>query len=322
MNTDPSFTMQAPEEGQRLDVWLKRKIPHWSRGGIRVAIEGGHVRVDGHAVHRGRILHAGEVVHVLDVPDPEAPPVRPAPALPLSILQEDDFLVVLDKPAGLAVHPLRPGGEPTLAAALIAQYPDLCGLSKDTLRPGLPDSLETECSGLVLAAKTAGAYSSLRGQLQRHEVLRTYLALVQGTVSHSGRLSCPIVQDPARRGRMKALAPGRSWVGEKAMRAVTDIVPLASAGAFTLIQTTLRSNVPHQVRCHLAASGHPLAGDTEYGGAELSGRMGFLLHRSRMELLHPGTGMPLVLRCGLPADGLRILQELGIRFFESPQSPR
>jgi 23S rRNA pseudouridine1911/1915/1917 synthase len=315
MSAGTVFKLGDGEEGLRLDVWLKGAVPHWSRGGIRTAIEGGRVRVDGHEVHRGRILHAGETVQVLDLPGPDAPAVAPDDSIPLVVRMEDEDLLVLDKPAGLPTHPSRPGERPTLAGALLAHYPALAGVCKDALRPGLPDSLETECSGLVLAAKNPAAYSALRGRVQRHEIARTCLALVRGDLSETIRIPRPMVRDPSRRGRMIALTPGRPWVGEKPMHAATELTPVADARGLTLVRATFSSNVPHQVRCHAAAAGYPLAGDELYGRGA-SGGPDFLLHRSGLELAHPVTGEPLHLHCALPAAQVRRLKDLGMSGFE------
>lgn len=317
MSHGTSFPLGTDEEGLRLDVWLKSAVPHWSRGGIRTAIEGGRVRVDGHEVHRSRILHAGETVQVLDLPGQDAQSVAPDASIPLEVRMEDEDLLVLDKPAGLPTHPARPGERPTLAGALLAHYPALAGVCKDVLRPGLPDSLETECSGLVLVAKNPAAYSALRGRVQRHEITRTCLALIRGDLSETTRITRPIVRDPSRRGRMIALTPGRPWVGEKPMHASTEFTPLADARGLTLVRATFNSNVPHQVRCHAAAAGHPLAGDDLYGRGATGGP-DFLLHRSGLDLAHPVTGEPLRLQCALPANKASALRKLGMEGFETP----
>lgn len=314
------FTLTAEDEGQRLDVWLKRIVPSWSRGGIRSAIEEGRVRVGSYPVLRGCLLHTGDIVHLRHVPEPGDPPVTPDSTLSLSVLYEDETVVAVDKPAGLAVHPLRSGEAPTLASALLARYPEMAQACEDPLKPGLPDTLDTEASGIVLAARHADAFGALRSQLQRHEIRRTYLAMVRGTVLRAGRAQGSIVQDPGRPGRMKVIAPDRKWRGEKAMRATTSFRPLGSAKNYTLLEVIIRSNVLHQIRCHLAAGDLPIAGDALYGNAASPLPHRLLLHRSRMELVHPKTGQPLVLQCEPPSDWLALLRSLGIEL-AAPLNP-
>ncbi len=303
------------DEGVRLDRWLAVRLGDLSRTRVRGLIDAGRVLVDGQPAKAAHRLRPGERVEAR-VPPPPSADLAPE-ALPLAIVFEDADLLVVDKPAGLVTHPGagRAGG--TLAAAALAHAPEMAGVGGPG-RPGVVHRLDRGTSGLIVLARTRRAYDSLVAQLAARQVTRRYLCLVHGRVRRErGTIDAPIGRDPRSRVRMAVVPAGRG------KRAVTHYRVLARHPGFTWLECRLETGRTHQIRVHLAAEGHPVAGDRTYGGrasartevtppvAEaLAGLEGVALHAATLAFVHPGTGERLELHAPVPERIGRLLERL------------
>jgi 23S rRNA pseudouridine1911/1915/1917 synthase len=272
-----------------------------SRAQARRLIDEGFVS-SGDGVRRkaGEKLAGGETLRVV-VQAPAAAEPRPE-AVPLTILFEDDDLLVVDKPAGMPVHPGPGHSGNTLVNALLAHCPDLPGIG-GVQRPGIVHRLDKDTSGLMVVAKTERAHAGLSAQFKDRSLHKTYLALVEGRVQPPEALvDAPIGRDPNNRRRM-------AIDGVAAREAQTSYRTLAAYEGYTLIEATLHTGRTHQIRVHLASLGHPLAGDTLYGKAsKLVGRQ--FLHAHRLTFRHPAGGRELSFESPLPEDLEAALQQL------------
>jgi 23S rRNA pseudouridine1911/1915/1917 synthase len=296
----------------RLDRWLAERLPGLSRARLQRLIEQGQVTIAGRPGRSAARLKPGQQV-TLDEPDPV--PALPRPeALPLSVVHEDAWLVVVDKPAGMVVHPGAgtPGG--TLVNALLHHVRDLSGIGGVT-RPGIVHRLDKGTSGLIAIAKDDATHRELSRQFARREVDKQYLAIVIGHPAPSGEIDAPIGRDPVHRKRMAVSAP-RSRAARTSFRVEQWLDGAA------LLRVQLHTGRTHQVRVHLASLGHPLAGDPTYAGGrrpvcrrhearaalEALGRPA--LHAAKLRFLHPGTGRALELESPLPADLVALVERL------------
>ena len=294
-------TVTAAEAGQRLDVWLASRLPELSRSRVKVLIDGGHVEVDGTARKASHRLKPGEQVMAL-VPPPPSDEMA-AEAIPLRVIFEDAHVLVVDKPVGMVTHPGADRTTGTLAAAALAHAPGISGVGGPR-RPGIVHRLDKGTSGLIVLAKTRAAYDSLTAQLGRRTVSRRYLCLAHGVVRRDeGVINAAIARDPRSRVRMAVARPGTG------RRAVTRYRVLERFAGFTYLECQLETGRTHQIRVHLASIGHPLVGDTTYGGRKgrdglppelIEGLGGVALHAGGLAFLHPATGEPVELTCPLP----------------------
>jgi 23S rRNA pseudouridine1911/1915/1917 synthase len=250
-------------------------------------------------------VRAGDRVRVTRLLEATDLRVSPNPGLPLELLFEDADLVAVNKPAGMAVHPLRPEETGTLANALVARFPEIAELGDQPLLAGVAHRIDTGTSGLVLAARTAAAFASLRAQFAAREVCKTYLALVAGTVKQDGSLTHDLAHHPTSRGRMVDARSLR--VPERPMRAVTAYRVLQRVGAHTLLEVTIYTGVTHQIRCQLALIDHPLLGDTLYHGPAIPGFPRHFLHAAAIALAHPRTGAAMRIDAPLTPDLRKLL---------------
>ena len=284
-----------------------------SRSHVQKLISDGRLTVDGEPLRANAIVSAGTEVR-LDVPEPVALDLAPAPDIPLRIVYEDDDLLIVDKPAGLVVHP-SPGHHDgdTLVNALLAraggaEYGGIAGVA----RPGIVHRLDRDTSGLLMVAKHDAAQQSLMAQLKARRIRKTYQALVAGNVAAAvGRIEAPIGRDPKHRTRMAVVPDGRpSVTGYRVRERFTG---------WTLLELDLVTGRTHQIRVHLDGIGHPLAGDPVYGtgtsrrGPEGLGRL--FLHAWRLELAAPGDGHLIRATAPLP-DDLEVVLD-GLRRAES-----
>jgi 23S rRNA pseudouridine1911/1915/1917 synthase len=289
----------------RVDAWLVRRLADLSRARLQALIEKGLVLVDGRATRPSTRLRPGQAVTVL-LPAPE-PALPRAEDIPLEVLHEDASLLVVNKPAGLVVHPGagRPGG--TLVNALLGRVRDLSGVG-GVLRPGIVHRLDRGTSGLLVVAKDDAAHRALVRQFASRAVEKEYLALVLGVPDQaSGEIDRPIGRDPVHRQRMSVRAPrGReartSWRIEERFDGAA------------LLRVRIHTGRTHQIRVHLASIGHPVAGDPLYGGTRTpSSRRGEAraalaslerpaLHAARLAFRHPATGERREFATPLPPD--------------------
>ena len=286
--------------GERLDRHLLNAYPWLDRATVETLLAAGQIRLDGRPAKKGARLSAGDVLDCRDVPEPADLRLRPNPDLPLPIAYEDDHVLALDKPAGMPTHPLRFAETDTLANALVARFPALAEIGDDRLFPALLHRLDTQTSGLVLAAKTAAAYAHLRAQFRRFTVQKHYLALVHGVVGAPGRLAAPLTHQTRSPCKM-AVARNPDQVPPRDLFAAeTSWVPLETGAAYSLLDVTIYTGDTHQIRCHLAAAGHPIAGDALYGSPLAAPR--HWLHAARLICTHPATGKSLDVACRRPSD--------------------
>ena len=301
--------------GERLDRQLLRLYPWLDRSTAEELLAHGHITLNHRPAKKGARLSPGDVLDCRDIPEPADLKLQPNPDLPLAILYEDDSLLALDKPAGQPTHPLRFTETDTLANALLARYPALAAIGDDPLFPALLHRLDTHTSGLVLAAKTPAAYAALRAQFRRFTVQKHYTALVHGSVDSPGSLDAPLTPQTRSPCKMAIVRNPDKVPKSDCFAAKTSWTPLETGRDFSLLDVTIYTGVTHQIRCHLAAAGHPILGDTLYGSSVLSPVSSLqspvsglsspprhFLHASRLIASHPATAKSLTLSCPLPPD--------------------
>ncbi|HEY0840195.1 MAG TPA: RluA family pseudouridine synthase [Vulgatibacter sp.] len=303
-------TLRVPEEaaGQRLDRFAASAL-EGSRQKVMDAIERGLVRVDGRRARKGQPVAAGQVVEVR-LPRVAAGPV-PQPELPLEVIFEDPHLVVVSKPSGAPTHPLEPGETGTLANALVARYPECSAAGRDPREGGVAHRLDAPTSGLVVAARSRGAWEGLREQFAARTVRKEYLALAAGAVFGPVEVEVPIGADPGTPGRMRTVVQERLAQRKNAREAHTLVEVERRWPGWTLVRCVITTGVMHQIRVHLAHLGSPVAGDDLYGGARPQGLHRLFLHAERLAFDHPVSGVPLDLRSPLPRDLEQVLEALG-----------
>jgi 23S rRNA pseudouridine1911/1915/1917 synthase len=296
------LVIPAANAGQRLDQALAELLPDYSRTRIKQWIEAGRVRLDGAEPSPRTRVEEGHVVEV-DALIEAAPSATRPEAMALTIVHEDDHVLVVDKPAGLVVHPGAGNAAGTLANGLLAHAPALAALP----RSGLIHRLDKDTTGLLVVAKSVAAHTRLVRDLEARRIRREYRALVTGAMTAGGTVDAPLGRHPTRRTRMAVLPRGR--------RAVTHYRVLARFPAHTFIALRLESGRTHQIRVHMAHIRHPVVGDPEYGGrlvipagaspAMAEALRGFrrqALHASRLSFRHPVTGERLDFTAPLPGD--------------------
>lgn len=295
------FIVTAEESGTRVDVFLARRMPDWSRSQIQRLIRAGLVTIGTQVARKaGEEVEAGERIRVRA----EAREVRAAPeALPLSIVYEDADLVVVNKAAGMAVHLGAGVKSGTLVNALLHHIGSLSGAGGE-LRPGIVHRLDKMTSGLVIVAKNDFAHRALAAQFKGRDVHKTYTVLVHGRVAKdAGEIAAPVGRDPVRRIRMKV-------GGIRPREALTRYRVLRRFPHFTLLEAEPRTGRTHQIRVHFSSLGHPVVGDTLYGAPgklKIAGReektlARNFLHASAIEFRHPRTGALVSLRAPLPVE--------------------
>ena len=299
-------TLPASLAGQRLDrvVALMAGI---SRARATRLVEEGAVYLDGSVVESGsRRVAEGQSV-ALRIPEPDDPRPGPDPSVAVAVVFEDDQVVVVNKPAGLVVHPgsgpTSSETAPTLVGGLLARYPEMAGVGEPS-RPGIVHRLDRDTSGLLVTARTPRAYESLAAQLKAHEPERVYTALVWGHPgAAAGVIDAPIGRSLRRRTRMTVTPGGRRAVTRYEVDARFDR-PRPTA----LLTCRLETGRTHQIRVHLRSIGHPVVGDRSYDG----GRPGLdpgrsFLHAGRLRFRHPTSGRPVQAEAPLPPDLASIL---------------
>ncbi|HEV3140827.1 MAG TPA: RluA family pseudouridine synthase [Vicinamibacterales bacterium] len=315
----------AGGEIARLDRFLTSVLPARSRSQIQRLIEDGHVHVDGRAAKSNQRVRGGQNISI-DIPEPvDAAPQ--AEALPLPIVYQDHDLIVVDKPAGMVVHPAAGHSSGTLVNALLHHVDDLSGIGGEK-RPGIVHRLDRGTSGLLVVAKHDAAHDALTRQFQNRDVEKEYLALVWGEVMAGRRIDAPIGRDPVNRKKMSAAATGKSLRDSNRVRrsreAVTRIVAAEHFGRMlTLAQVAIHTGRTHQIRVHLSAIGHPVVGDPLYGGVHrrVPGDLRAVthldrpfLHAARLAFTHPTDGRRMAFESPLPADLQHVLDELREHF--------
>ena len=278
-----------------------------SRSYVQKLISDGRLTSAGEPLRANAIVGPGTELE-LDVPEPAPLDLAPAPDIPLRIVYEDRDLVIVDKPAGLVVHPSAGHDSDTLVNALLAHGPgDQWGGIAGVQRPGIVHRLDRDTSGLLIVARNDAAQASVMAQLKARRIKKTYQALVHGSVAAAvGRIEAPIGRDPKHRTRMAVVQDGRpSVTGYRVLERFTD---------WTLLELDLVTGRTHQIRVHLEAIGHPVAGDPVYGtGTSRRGPDGLdrlFLHAWRLELTAPSDGHLIRATAPLPAELEGVLDRL------------
>ena len=312
MITNVHITSGAEDEGKRLDKFLTEKFPSATRALLIEAVESGRILVNDRKARKSCRLSAVDSVRVVELSEQADARIKPDPSVKLNIVYEDDSVIILNKPAGIPVHPLHHSETGTLANGLVAARPALAEVGGDRLFPALVHRLDTETSGLILAAKTGEAYNNLRAQFSGRKVRKIYTAVVHGKLIKSGRLENYLAHDPKRRGRMRVMEEKRlqstdyrlqpAGEKEKIYRAIIDVKAIRKSTDFTLVEVDMKTGITHQIRAQLAHMGNPIVGDKVYGRGEKDKVSRHFLHATRLEFIHPVSGKRLVLESPLPEE--------------------
>ena len=304
------FSVSAGEAGLRLDRVLAAHFPELSRSHLQRLVDEGRVQVNGAISKRAHHAAPGEDVHV-EIPPPKTTKIV-AEDIPLEVLYEDPDVAVVNKPAGLIVHPGAGAPVSTMAGALLHRFGQLSGVG-GALRPGIVHRLDKGTSGALIVARTDAAHRNLVEQFQERAIEKTYLALLHGQLKeNSGRIVLPVSRDLHRRERMTT----RRREGRPAR---TDWRVRLRLNGYTLVDADLHTGRTHQLRVHFSSLGHPVVGDTLYGAPREAFAGGVamphlernFLHAARIVFLHPRTGKPVEVRAPLPRELQSYLRELG-----------
>jgi 23S rRNA pseudouridine1911/1915/1917 synthase len=293
-----TFVIGPDDSGARLDLALGRRAEMGSRTRVAGLIRSGAVTVDGIQRAKSHLLSEGETV-VVTLPDEQAVDLVPE-SLDIPVLYEDEWLLVVDKPAGMAVHPSPGHSSGTLVHGLLGH-----GLAGgEGFRPGVVHRLDKDTTGLLVVAKSDEVHRRQVAMMRRRAVDRRYLALVHGNFAvESGTIEAPVGRDPVRR---KSMTVG----GLAAREARTHFRVLERFDDFTLVEVRLETGRTHQVRVHFLAIGHPVAGDPTYARRDVLGLGRQFLHSYRLSFSHPMTGEELRIEAPLPADLTAVLVHL------------
>lgn len=272
------------DAGERLDVLLARLVPELSRARAKTLIEEGEVLVDGRRVKKAYALTVGDRVTVETLPGPVDFHASPDSNLVLVVLLETDGYVVVDKPAGIPSHPLQKGELGTLAGALVARYPEMRGVGYQKREPGILHRLDRDTSGVMLAARDQESFDELRRKLRAGEIEKRYLARCAGVVPAPLVINTAIANDPRDRRKVRVCTDPRELKRLRAQAAKTEVLSSIPAEHGSLIEVRANNARRHQIRVHLASIGHPLLGDSLYGGPPLEPPNHHLLHASSIKI--------------------------------------
>lgn len=309
---DPSLTqqkrtwsIQTDEAGQRLDRYLASVLSDMSRTKVQQLIAEEAVLVNGYPSKSGYALRTGDEIQLLSLKlNNRAGTVKPR-QLPLDVVYEDRDLLVVNKATGMVVHPAPGHHDDTLVNALLTRFPDIQKDGADQ-RPGIIHRLDKDTSGLIIIAKNAATQAALVEQMKHHEIVKRYLALVEGVVAlDQGSIDAPIGRNPRHRQQMAIIAKG-------SREARTHFRVLERFTRHTLLLLELETGRTHQIRVHLKAIGHPVAGDPIYGSRSATRGLTLkrqFLHAYQIKFNHPSTGATLELEAALPDDLQAVLDQ-------------
>lgn len=304
------LTVPPEQSGQRLDQVLASLVPQHSRSQLQRLIKDGRVMIDGTAQLRASTaVSEGQTLEV-DIPPPTPSEAQPQ-ELPLDVVFEDEDLIVINKSAGMVVHPAAGHADGTLVNALLHHVDDLSGIGGE-LRPGIVHRLDRGTSGLMVVAKNDATHEELSRQFHDREVDKEYVALIWGLLSPGKRIEDPIGRDPVNRQKMSTRA-------RRARNAVTRITWAEDFPGVGLVGVAIATGRTHQIRVHLSSIGHPIVGDSLYGGVhrrvvpQLRAVQKLerpFLHAHKLSFKHPRDGRPLAFTADLPDDLARVLIQL------------
>jgi 23S rRNA pseudouridine1911/1915/1917 synthase len=303
------FVVEESATEDRLDAYLARRLAGFSRSRIVQLLADGHIRVNGKTAKKSYPPAAGDVVDV-DIPAPEASPINPEP-IDLKIVYQDDDLVVLDKPAGIVVHPAPGHRSGTLVNALLYHITDLSGIG-GVLRPGIVHRLDKDTSGLMLVAKHDDSHRALSAALKRREISRVYRAATWGHIAEESlTIDKPLTRSAKDRQKITIAKAGEG------RRAVTHVKRLERWVSADFLRVELETGRTHQIRVHMNSIGHAVVGDHTYGKSGPLGQSGTymswakefarrvprqFLHAAELRFLHPTSGEPMSFESPLPPD--------------------
>ena len=296
------IVLDEEQNEERIDVWLARFLPAFSRSALQKHLKEGHILLNGKKVKASTICRAGDEV-VLDLPEPEEPDILPE-EIPLDILYEDDDLIFINKPKGMVVHPApgHPGG--TLVNALLFHCRGQLSGINGVLRPGIVHRIDQDTTGVLVACKNDMAHRKVAEQLAVHSITRAYYAIVHGRPEEEGTISVPIAR--SRTNRLK-MGPDPAF----GKTAVTHYRVLEQYNGYAFVECRLETGRTHQIRVHMTYIGHPLLGDTLYGNLPCRWHLqGQTLHAGILGLIHPSTGEYLEVRAPLPEYFEKLRKEL------------
>jgi 23S rRNA pseudouridine1911/1915/1917 synthase len=298
-----SFRFEG-ERASRLDKYLVSCLPEFSRSRLQALIENGFILVDGNVAHKsGQMINRGDMIQV-HLPVPESTQLVPE-AIPLDIIFENEDLMVVNKPAGMVVHPAAGHISGTLVHAALAHAPEMMGIGGEK-RPGVVHRLDKDTSGLILLAKNDQAHRFLQDQFRLRKTIKTYFALVDGKPpTPSGRIEAPVGRDSAHRKLMAVTGI------KKGREAVSEFRTLESFREHTLLEVHPLTGRTHQIRVHLKFLGCPVAGDIVYGHKHATIPLQrHFLHAARLTILLPGEAKPHTFEAPLPNELERVLERL------------
>ncbi|MDX2138945.1 MAG: RluA family pseudouridine synthase [Chloroflexota bacterium] len=304
MNEVQTYTFTNTAAGERLDKVVTQLLgSSFSRAQVQKLIDDGQVQVNGAVAKPGIKLKGGETI-IVHVPPPTQDAAVAAEPIPLRVLYEDDDIAVIDKPAGLVVHPGAGNQSGTLVNAILARYPEIADMPVAPKRRGIVHRLDKDTSGVLLIARNATAMRRLMEQFQARTVEKVYLTLVERPPkTTTGRIEAPIDRDPADRKRMKVQRGGRSAISE------FEIMQRYREGA-TLVRVRLLTGRTHQIRVHMAFINSPVVGDTVYGYRRAKLLRGQFLHAAKLCFDHPHTNERMCFETPLPPRLQNILDDL------------
>ena len=309
------LTVSSEAAGARLDTFVASQLRDISRTRIQRAIEDGDVLVNERTAKSSYRVRAGDHIEI-DLPEPPPVDLQPEP-IPLNIVYEDDDLIVVDKPAGLVVHPGAGQEAGTLANALVYHFNELSGTA-GRIRPGIVHRIDKETSGLLVVAKNDVTHEKLSEQFRNREVFKLYIALVYGRVSQQqGEIEARLGRSPHHRTRMAVLRGGAGRTAHTIFEAAERYTE------FTLLKVQIKTGRTHQIRVHMAHIGHPIVGDAAYGSGrdnavrdpaikrEIRGLGRQFLHSAQLAFVHPRSGARLEFSSPMPPALLHFLALLG-----------
>jgi len=299
------------DQGIRLDKLLALKLPDLSRTYLAHLIESGNITLKNHInpLTSKMKLRSGELIEVV-IPAPEPAALRPEP-IPLEVIFEDSSILVINKSPSIVVHPGAGNESGTLVNAILHHVPDLSGIN-GTLRPGIVHRLDKDTSGVMVVAKNTISQQKITQQFQDGLVHKNYVTLVKGALNdNSGRLNLPVGRHPVDRKKMAVTSKGKQAVTE------WEIIERFHCASF--VSVAIHTGRTHQIRVHMSHIGHPVLGDTTYGGvSRLSTKAGTvcfsrqMLHARRLSMLHPENGERLIFEAEIPMDMTEALRQLRI----------
>jgi 23S rRNA pseudouridine1911/1915/1917 synthase len=299
----------------RLDAFARECLPHLSRRQIEAAIRTGLFSVHGRTGRKGDQLSGGNDLLFCGPQAWLTESPSPADETALSVIYEDDAILAVNKPAGIATHGFSGRDTDTLANLVLARRPDLAKVGKSRWEPGLVHRLDRDTSGVLLVAKTQQAFDHLRAQFRRRQVKKIYWALVWGNTPAKGVIDLSLVHDRRDKRRMRAVG-GVARDNERAWKAITRYRRIGQSRRMSLLEIDMETGVTHQIRTHCAEIGYPVVADSLYGNQRTMtfGLSRHFLHARRLTIRHPENERQLMLEAELPEDLAEALRRLKINF--------